>query len=251
MVIGIFVILLGILFTGYYAAGVRYAGYRVAGLWIWLTAGLGMIVWGGCRLGCAIAGISFFVPGALVVILRIFLLAGLCLFFYLEHQIGTGMKAKGVENLDYIIVLGCQVKGEKPSKALKDRLETAKKYMRENPETIAVLSGGQGKMEQITEAECMRRYLENAGISKERLLLEQRSTTTKQNLRFSRKYMDYRHDEVGIITNNFHVYRSILLARRCGYQKVCGIAAPCDSILLYHYLVREAVALAGEMLHKR
>ena len=153
--------------------------------------------------------------------------------------------------LDYIVVLGCQVKGTKPSKALKDRLDTAKEYMQANPETIAVLSGGQGKMEEISEAECMRRYLEKAGISRERLILEQRSTTTRQNLRYSRRYMDYRHDEIGIITNNFHVYRSVLLARRSGYQRVCGIAAPCKSVLLYHYLVREAFALAREMLHKR
>ena len=106
-------------------------------------------------------------------------------------------------------------------------------------------------MEEISEAECMRRYLEKAGISRERLILEQRSTTTRQNLRYSRRYIDYQHDEIGIITNNFHVYRSVLLARRSGYQRVCGIAAPCKSVLLYHYLVREAFALAREMLHKR
>ncbi len=248
---GIITSLLGIVCILYYIAGVRYAGYRVSGLWIWLAAGIGLMVWGGCRIGCAIVGVPFFVPDALVAIVRVCLLAGLILFFYLEHQIGTGLKAEGVENLDYIIVLGCQVKGTKPSKALKDRLDTAKEYMQANPETIAVLSGGQGKMEEISEAECMRRYLEKAGISRERLILEQRSTTTRQNLRYSRRYMDYQHDEIGIITNNFHVYRSVLLARRSGYQRVCGIAAPCKSVLLYHYLVREAFALAREMLHKR
>ena len=188
---GIITSLLGIVCILYYIAGVRYAGYRVSGLWIWLAAGIGWMVWGGCRIGCAVAGVPFFVPGALVAIVRVCLLAGLVLFFYLEHQIGTGMRAKGIENLDYIVVLGCQVKGTKPSKALKDRLDTAKEYMQANPETIAVLSGGQGKMEEISEAECMRRYLEKAGISRERLILEQRSTTTRQNLRYSRRYMDY------------------------------------------------------------
>ena len=202
---GIITSLLGIVCILYYIAGVRYAGYRVSGLWIWLAAGIGLMVWGGCRIGCAIVGVPFFVPDALIAIVRVCLLAGLILFFYLEHQIGTGLKAEGVENLDYIIVLGCQVKGTKPSKALKDRLDTAKEYMQANPETIAVLSGGQGKMEEISEAECMRRYLEKAGISRERLILEQRSTTTRQNLRYSRRYMDYQHDEIGIITNNFHV----------------------------------------------
>ena len=128
---GIITSLLGIVCILYYIAGVRYAGYRVSGLWIWLAAGIGLMVWGGCRIGCAVAGVPFFVPGALVAIVRVCLLAGLVLFFYLEHQIGTGMKAKGIENLDYIVVLGCQVKGTKPSKALKDRLDTAKEIVKE------------------------------------------------------------------------------------------------------------------------
>ena len=127
---GIITSLLGIVCILYYIAGVRYAGYRVSGLWIWLAAGIGLMVWGGCRIGCAVAGVPFFVPGALVAIVRVCLLAGLVLFFYLEHQIGTGMKAKGIENLDYIVVLGCQVKGTKPSKALKDRLDTCRQIRR-------------------------------------------------------------------------------------------------------------------------
>ena len=240
---GIITSLLGIVCILYYIAGVRYAGYRVSGLWIWLAAGIGWMVWGGCRIGCAVAGVPFFVPGALVAIVRVCLLAGLVLFFYLEHQIGTGMKAKGIENLDYIVVLGCQVKGTKPSKALKDRLDTAKEYMQGNPETIAVLSGGQGKMEEISEAECMRRYLEKAGISRERLILEQRSTTTRQNLRYSRRYMDYQHDEIGIITNNFHVYRGCVYAKRAGFKNPFPIAAGCHPLLFPNYFVRECFAV--------
>lgn len=81
---GIITSLLGIVCILYYIAGVRYAGYRVSGLWIWLAAGIGLMVWGGCRIGCAVAGVPFFVPGALVAIVRVCLLAGLVLFFYLE-----------------------------------------------------------------------------------------------------------------------------------------------------------------------
>ena len=82
------------------------------------------------------------------------------------------------------------------------------------------------------------------------MILEERSTSTEENLKFSAAFLD-KTAPVGILTNNFHVYRSVLLARRSGYQRVCGIAAPCKSVLLYHYLVREAFALAREMLHKR
>ena len=68
---GIITSLLGIVCILYYIAGVRYAGYRVSGLWIWLAAGIGLMVWGGCRIGCAVAGVPFFVPGALVAIVRV------------------------------------------------------------------------------------------------------------------------------------------------------------------------------------
>ena len=76
---GIITSLLGIVCILYYIAGVRYAGYRVSGLWIWLAVGIGLMVWGGCRIGCAVAGVPFFVPGALVAIVRVCLLAGLFL----------------------------------------------------------------------------------------------------------------------------------------------------------------------------
>lgn len=91
---GVITILLGMIFILYYIAGVRYAGYRVSGLWIWLVAGLLLAVWGGCRIGCKVAGIPFFVPGAVVVILRVCILAGLGMFFYLEYQIGTGRRRR-------------------------------------------------------------------------------------------------------------------------------------------------------------
>lgn len=127
---GIITSLLGIVCILYYIAGVRYAGYRVSGLWIWLAAGIGWMVWGGCRIGCAVAGVPFFVPGALVAIVRVCLLAGLVLFFIWNINRYRN-ESKGIENLDYIVVLGCQVKGTKPSKALKDRLDTAKNICRQ------------------------------------------------------------------------------------------------------------------------
>ena len=93
------------------------------------------------------------------------------------------MKIK--ENLDYIIVLGAHVNGVRLSKALLERTRRALEYLEKNPKTRAVLSGGQGEGETIGEAEAMCRYLEDHGISRERLILEDRSTNTKENLDFS------------------------------------------------------------------
>ena len=92
----------------------------------------------------------------------------------------------------------------------------------------------------------MRRYLENAGVDSSRLLMEDQSTTTAENLLYSQKYLD----TVGIVTNNFHVYRSIRIAKKAGYVNVCGIAAPSRSVLQLHYLVREFFALTKELIQK-
>lgn len=246
----IFCIVLGILCIGYYVMGIKHAGYAAVGFWCWLAAGIAFVLWGGARIVCQLAKCPFFVSDGVLIFLRAVLLIAIVGFCYLEYQISRGMKQKGVEHLDYIIVLGCQVKGKEPSKALKERLDTAAKYLKENPATIAVLSGGQGPMEEITEAECMRKYLRRAGIHKERLLIEKQSRSTKENLVYSKQYIDAAHDEVGLVTNNFHIYRSVSLARKLGYRRACGIAAPCKSIFLCHYLVREAFALIKEIILK-
>lgn len=142
------------------------------------------------------------------------------------------------------------MKGEYPSRSLRERLEVAEEYLENNPETVAILSGGQGKGEEISEAECMYRYLTDTGISEKRLIVEDRSATTVENLDFSRQFLEQETDSVGLITNNFHIYRSVRIARKAGYHRVCGIAASSGPILLPHYLVREFFALTKEIVQK-
>ena len=153
-------------------------------------------------------------------------------------------------NLEYIIVLGAHVEGTRLTLALLERTRRALQYLEENPDTKAILSGGQGSGEDITEAECMRRYLEDSGIDSARLLIEDESTTTVENLKFSQKFVNAGVNTVGIVTNNFHVYRSVRIARKAGYVNVCGIAAPSRSVLQLHYLVREFFALTKELIQK-
>lgn len=135
------------------------------------------------------------------------------------------------------------VKGDVPSKALELRLKAALKYARENEDTILVLSGGQGFGEDITEAECMENYLTAHGISRERLVLEEKSTNTKENLKFSDALTGCSQKNTGILSNNFHVYRAVKIAEKAGYEHPYGIAAPSDPIMQVHYVVREAAAL--------
>lgn len=96
-----------------------------------------------------------------------------------------GMLQKPSRDLDTLIVLGAQVNGTKLSNSLKLRLERAKEYLDENPETIAVVSGGKGSGEEISEAEAMYEYLVSQGIDETRLIKEDRSTNTNENLKYS------------------------------------------------------------------
>ena len=95
------------------------------------------------------------------------------------------MLQKPSRDLDTLIVLGAQVNGTKLSNSLKLRLERAKEYLDENPETIAVVSGGKGSGEEISEAEAMYEYLVSQGIDETRLIKEDRSTNTNENLKYS------------------------------------------------------------------
>lgn len=117
----------------------------------------------------------------------------LCGIFFLSFLVIEGMvihqmHAQGEDNLDYVIVLGAQVHADKPSVVLKYRLDEAILYLNENPETVCIVAGGQGKNEPYSEAYGMAQYLMQNGIDKERILLEDQSKTTEENLRYSRKF---------------------------------------------------------------
>lgn len=117
-----------------------------------------------------------------------------------------------------LVVLGCRVYGERPSLMLQERLDAAYRYLTDNPDSMCVLSGGQGKGEDISEAECMYRYLTDRGITPERLLREEKSTSTRENLAFSGQMIEEHGlcQEIAIATNEFHQYRAGKIAREAG-----------------------------------
>lgn len=176
------------------------------------------------------------------------IIGGLTVFLILEGLIISKMKSQGLENLDYVIVLGAQVKGDRPSRALRRRIETAAEYLKKNPHTMAILSGGQGPGENKTEAKCMQEELVNLGIDDDRLIMEEKSVSTRENLIFSGVLAPVKKSNTGLISQNFHIYRSLQLARHQGYENICGIAAPSEWMYQPHFMVREAFALAKEKL---
>ena len=82
-------------------------------------------------------------------------------------------------------MLGAAVYGDRPSLTLVRRLEGSLDYLRRYPDSVAIVSGGMGKGENITEAEAMRDWLISNGISEDRVLMENRATSTQENLSFS------------------------------------------------------------------
>lgn len=138
------------------------------------------------------------------------------------------------------VVLGCSVKGERPSTVLWERINAAYRYLSENPEAVCVLSGGQGIGEDISEAECMYRYLTKKGIDGDRLLLEDASTTTEENLRFSMELLKEHgiEGDITIVTSEFHEYRANETAERLGIK---SYSTPSHTFFLYlpTYYVRE------------
>lgn len=137
-------------------------------------------------------------------LIKAFFAIGILVFVGVESFIvWSGFKSVPGEACDFIIVLGAQVRGDTPSVTLQYRLESAYDYLMVNPQTKAVLSGGQGPDEIMTEAEAMRRYLVGKGIEEERLILEEQSTSTYENLKYSFAIIDEikANSNVSIVTN--------------------------------------------------
>lgn len=168
-----------------------------------------------------------------------FIIAGVIVFLNVEGLILSGFFESGEADLDYVIVLGAQMKESGPSNILKSRLDRAIEYLDKNPGTKVIVSGGKGSDEPVSEAEGMKTYLVQKGIEPERIMMEDLSVNTKQNLKFSSEYINIEEETVGIVTSNFHIYRSVKLAKKQGYANVCGIAAESKLGLLPANMLRE------------
>ncbi|MCD8104740.1 MAG: YdcF family protein [Lachnospiraceae bacterium] len=326
----------GILCLFYYLGIVLYAGFLTSFAWIWIAGGTVLIL---LRFALRYQDLHKdtwlrFVTGGAFVLLAI----ALVLVCVVGSQVLGAMRQVPRQNLEYVIVLGAQVRGTSPSRALRRRLDRAVEYARENPDTIFILSGGQGSDEDISEAECMYRYLVGAGVSEDRLIQEADSTSTAENLRFSSAVIralsadadrgdaysstesaagagdaysstedaagagdahssaeplggdgdahastgsaaedDDAHAptesaagdgavgrtsttgenpdvttsendvgvtaSVGVLSNDFHIYRALLLAGQLGYTDVSGIPASSDAGMQPHNILREICAV--------
>ncbi len=136
-----------------------------------------------------------------------------------------------------LIVLGCQVKGTRPSRMLARRLDAAFEEMQAHPDVTVIVSGGRGSGEAVSEAECMKKYLVEKGADPERIVKEDKSTSTAENLRFSLELTDER--DITIVTDGYHQYRASLMAKKEGAENVTAVSADTEKRFLPTYWVRE------------
>ena len=173
-----------------------------------------------------IAAFKWF-PDGLKKAIALLTASGLIYFCIAEYPVLKNRKTDTNPGRDYIIVLGAAVHGSTPSLSLQHRLEKAYDYLIEYPSSVAIVSGGKGNGEDITEAECMKNYLVSAGIDESRILEESRSTSTKENLEFSKKIILSRGGDLGsvaILSSPYHLYRAKYMADALGYENVAGVA---------------------------
>lgn len=181
----------------------------------------------------------------IVRVLAVLLSAGFLISAVFGCLILRDMRADQPEGAVTLVVLGCQVNGESPSLALLSRLDAAEDFLNAHPDAPCVLSGGQGEGERISEAEAMRRWLVDRGIEGDRLYLEDQSTSTAENLAFSKALAEREGlpTRFAIATSEFHLYRSRQMAADLGLESFsCPATTPFN--LFFSQFVREILAVA-------
>ena len=153
---------------------------------------------------------------------------------------------------DAVIILGAGlVRRDQIPVVLRQRLEVALGYLNDNPSSVAVVTGGLGAQATITEAHAMGSYLISQGIAPERIIFEEWSTTTQENLGYARQLLDSHFGgqdyTVVVVTNDFHLPRARILAWQAGLTAV-GKSAPTQRHTIPRYYSREHAALLWHII---
>lgn len=175
----------------------------------------------------------------------------LCLFLAASAVTGciiyAGSRGSADQSCSYIIVLGAGVNGTVPSLSLRERLEAARTYLLAHPETVCIVSGGQGGGELISEAQCMYDWLIAGGIPAAQLRKEEKASNTVQNLKFSVALIQEENGvlpvPIGVVSSEYHLYRAGLIAKSIDIESVGIPARTGMPILRVNYFLREILAV--------
>lgn len=196
-------------------------------IWLAIVSNINMGVLGTFALGIILIAVVVFwniikqkTNNKIGKIIKYIILALFILWFILLFFIAIYGKVDNVTyKEDAVIVLGCGIRGKNVSAVLAYRLDKTVEYYNKNQYAIIVVSGGQGPQEEITEAEAMKQYLITKGIPEDKIIKEERATSTTENIVYSKEILDTKFDKeykVVVITNNFHIYRASKIAKKAG-----------------------------------
>lgn len=175
-------------------------------------------------------------------------------FIIIEGLIIYSGNSEDNAKADYLLILGAGLFGETPSPELRERLNKGLEYMNKNPQSTIIVSGGKGSGENITEAEAMKRYLVKHGISESRIIKEEKSTSTFENIKFTKEIIenfDKRDNpSLAIVSNDFHLFRAKFLAKRHGFTAY-GYPARTPLWIIPNHYVREYFAVIKSALLDR
>lgn len=142
--------------------------------------------------------------------------------------------------------------GDTPSLSLVERVRAAADYMKELPNTVAIVSGGQGSDENISEAEAMQAWLTQNGIDKSRIILEDKATSTLENIEYSFDIIRARGDDpntaTAVVTSEYHIYRAKLLAQSLGVSVGSVAAHTTYAPIMINYFIREAFGVTYQWI---
>lgn len=232
---------IGLISTVYFFIYMLAIGLNNVFTYFWLIFGVMMIGAGVFRQ--IMHGKNIVLPKSLSIGLYFFTIAICFVFVVTEFIIIKNGTMKPETDADYVIVLGAQVNGTKVSTNLKYRLDAALDYVNNNPYCKVIVSGAQGSGEDITEAEAMRRYLEKMGVDASRIIKEEKSVNTEQNLRYSMEIISDKTAKTVIVSNKFHIYRAKKIALKQGYENVSGIGSRTVIFTIPNSYLREGFAV--------
>jgi len=174
----------------------------------------------------------------------LFLMAMYCVSAILNLiHIGKGKKmihiGKG-KNLDYIIVLGAGIKGKQVTPLLASRIDKGIELLKYNPNAKLILSGGMGPGEDIPEGVAMADYAKQNGVYEEKIIIEDKSKNTYENLLFSSKLMDKENPKIALVTTSYHVFRALVFAKKLNIPCI-GYGSKTKWYFTLNALIREYI----------
>lgn len=200
-----------------------------------------------CACGLFAGWVNKITQKGLLKILKISVIVMMCFELLLVCFIAVyGQNDNVTYTEEAVIVLGAGIRGDRVTLPLKMRLDKAIEYHEKNPDAVIVVTGGQGFQETVTEAYAMEKYLLENGVDPDKIIKEEKATSTNENMRFTKEILDARFESeytAAVITNNFHIYRGVSIAKNEGIPTVTHIHAGLQWYNLVPCYLRESLAV--------